>query len=174
VSKQKSKVVHKNRIFSVEEKPVKINGRTVHIFSVKRLNSVAILAISAKGRIILEKQYRPAVGNKVYEIPAGYIRKGEKPKVAAQRELKEETGYTALEMQEITYTYPSPGILNTKEYLFIAHDLRSGKTNFDKNENINIKEVSLKEALKLVKNRKIVDSKTLLAIFYYQYLIGCN
>ncbi len=87
-------------------------------YHMSRPDYVLILAISDKNRIIIEKQYRRGVDDMVYELPAGWIDKGESPLQAALRELKEETGYSG-RGDEVHELYPQPSFCSMKAYVVI-------------------------------------------------------
>ncbi|MGD0728672.1 MAG: NUDIX hydrolase [Candidatus Micrarchaeaceae archaeon] len=163
-----SRIVHRNRLWSVEEFDVLIKNRRSRMYKIISPNTVTILPIANNGNIVLEMQYRPAINKIIYEIPAGHIDKGESALHAAVREVEEETGFKANKMTLLTYFYPSPGILKRKEFLFLAGKLTKGKLALEDDEIIKTKEVTLKKALALIKTGKIVDAKTIIGILYYK------
>ena len=131
-------------------------------------NSVGILPLIGKNKIVLIKQYRFPAKRELWEIPAGMLKKNEKPRITARRELKEETGFEAERIVKIAEFYKSPGYDTEYMHLFKANRLKKGKQHLDQEELINkVKVFSLKEALKMIKNKKIVDAKTILAILLY-------
>ena len=131
-------------------------------------NSVGILPLVGKDKVVLVKQYRFPVKKELWEIPAGALEKNENPMRAAKRELKEETGLEAKKLLKIAEFYKSPGYNSEYMYLFKASQFKKGKQRLDYDELINrVKVFSLKEALKMIKNKKIVDAKTILAILLY-------
>lgn len=162
-----SKILLKRKVFTVKEVDIAVRKRKMTADVIVESNTVAILPITRKGYMLLEVQYRPPIGKRIYEIPAGHIEKGEKPTDSAIRELEEETGFKTGKIKELTYFYPSPGLLSKKEYFFIAEKLTKGKTSFDKDEQIITKEMKISQALKYIKSGKIVDAKTIIAILYY-------
>jgi ADP-ribose pyrophosphatase len=169
-----SKILLKRKIFTVEEVDTTVRKRKMSADIVVEHNTVAILPITRKGYMLVELQYRPAIGKKIYEIPAGHMEKNEKPVDCARRELEEETGFKAGRLRQINYFYPSPGLLSKKEYFFIAEQLTKGKTSFDKHEDIITKEMSIPTDLKYIKSGKIVDAKTIIAILYYKHFMSSS
>jgi ADP-ribose pyrophosphatase len=120
-----------------------------------------------KDKVILIRQFRFAINKEIWEIPAGMLRKGEKPEVGAKRELKEETGYEARKIKKIGEFYFTPGHSNEYMYLFLTRELKKGEQSLEKGEKIKeVKIFSKKEVLKMIKSRKIVDAKTILALFF--------
>jgi ADP-ribose pyrophosphatase len=129
--------------------------------------TVGILPLIEKDKIVLIRQFRFPIKKEIWEIPAGKLDNGEKPELGAKRELKEETGYQAKELRKIGEFYLSPGYSSEYMYLFLAKGLEKGKQSLDEGEKIKeVKIFSKKEVLKMIKTRKIVDAKTILALFF--------
>jgi ADP-ribose pyrophosphatase len=70
------------------------------------------------GKVLLVRQFRYAYGESIYEIPAGKLEQGENPIFAAARELEEEAGIKAKELQLLYVVYPTPGYTNEKIYIY--------------------------------------------------------
>jgi ADP-ribose pyrophosphatase len=169
------KIVHSNRLFKVERQNILVRGKRVDYYRVLKNNTSAILPLIDKSHILLERQLRSPVGLKVYEIPAGHLKKGDTPLRAAKRELEEETGYKCSKIRLLTVTYPSPGILSSKEYIFVAEGLRKGRLHLDKDEEISLIGVSLEIAIDMIKSGEISDAKSIVAILYYcNFILGQN
>ncbi len=81
---------------------------------------INIIAVTDKGQIILERQWRQALGVVSLEIPAGVVEEGETPLEAAQRELAEETGYTGGSWTELLTIAPNPGVMTNMCHCFVA------------------------------------------------------
>jgi ADP-ribose pyrophosphatase len=134
---------------------------------VKFPKTVGILPLIGKDKIVLIRQFRFPINKEIWEIPAGKLDRGEEPEIGAKRELKEETGYEARELKKIGEFYLSPGYSTEYMYLFLARRLKKGEQNLDKGEKIKeVKIFSKKEVLEMIKTRKIVDAKTILALFF--------
>lgn len=129
-------------------------------------SACAIIAVNQKDEILLVKQYRKAIEEFIYELPAGLINIAEEPIECAFRELKEETGYEAKNMEQIYEFYTSPGFTNEKVYLFMASDLIQTSTNFDEDECIETIAVGTDEIKKMIETNKINDAKTLIGLLY--------
>jgi ADP-ribose pyrophosphatase len=130
--------------------------------------AVAIVAATEDGEIVMIKQYRKAVDDLIYEIPAGLIEYGENPKDAALRELEEETGYRAGKIEYLSEFYTSPGFCNEKIHVFLATQLEQVGQNLDDGEDIEYFNVKLEEAIKMIKLGDIVDAKTISSILLYK------
>lgn len=131
---------------------------------VEHKGAAAILAVDDDNKIILVRQYRKAVENFLYEVPAGKLEINEDPLNCASRELIEETGYCANKIEKITEFYTCPGFCNEKLYLYKATELKQVEHNRDDDEFIEIVKVSIEEAKEMVKQNKIIDAKTQIAI----------
>lgn len=132
-------------------------------------SAVAILAITQDQRVVLVEQYRPPVGHRVVEIPAGLAgdiqgQEDEALLVAAQRELREETGYIASEWTELCGTYSSPGLTDERIVLFLAQGLnRVEAGGGDPSEEIVVHEVPLEEVFQWLRERNADPDIKLLA-----------
>jgi ADP-ribose pyrophosphatase len=168
-----SKLAYDGKVFSVFTDKVEEPGGRVNTRDVIRHNgSVVILALDeskdAKDPdIILERQYRHAAGQFLYELPAGRIDAGEAPLAAAKREMIEETGYRAKRWKLLTKYFASPGFLGEWMQIYLARDLHAGAAAPEPDEHIEIFRMPLSEALGLIGARKIHDGKTLIGLLLY-------
>lgn len=137
---------------------------------VKHQNAVGILAITNSGKILLERQWRSPAQRSMIEIPAGKIDDGETAEETAIRELNEETRYRAKSLKLIGGFYSSAGFTDEYMYMYLANDLSRVDNELpkDEGENLELLEYSLSEALKAINEGIIVDSKTVIAIYYCQ------
>lgn len=164
------KKIFQAKYFKLEEMDIKDNVHYHKYYRINKLDEALILPFVDKKNIIIEEQYRPPINKKLYELPCGHIEQGEKPEVAARRELKEETGYIAGRMRFLAKYYISPGLMTTIGYLYLATDLHKGRQSLDKDEQLSVKKMDFEKLLKLVKSNKIVDHKTMFAVAYYKLL----
>lgn len=165
------KKLYGNSFFNVFEKDFVFNKNNIKSYIIKKGNVVGILPILNGNKIVLEKQYRVPSNRYLYEIPAGHIEENETPIEAAKRELKEETGYTAKTFKKMYNFYSSPGLLTENIQLFVATGLKHGKRSLDKDEDITIKIMSFDKVVKMLKDGKINDAKTIIAILYIEKLL---
>ncbi len=133
---------------------------------VEHPGGAVILAYTDENHIILIKQFRYPAGQELIELPAGKLEKGEEPIVCAKRELTEETGYEAKNWEYLGYIFSTPGFCNEKIHLFKATDLTYKGTHFDEFELMENLITSTTDAIKMVKEGKITDSKTVFGIFH--------
>jgi ADP-ribose pyrophosphatase len=167
-AKIEQKWVHRGRFIQIrhdtivmEEPPPKIWDIIIHP------GAVAILPIDKQGRFILVEQWRRAIEKITIELPAGLLEKGEAPITCAQRELQEETGFRAGQLTPFGGCYPAPGLSTEYIHLFLAKDLEKEPLHADDTDGIDVRAVSVDEALKLIKEGQICDAKTILCILRY-------
>ncbi len=153
----------------IEEHVLEPSGVRTRRDIVRHSGSVVILAVEENGaepRILLERQYRHAAGQLLWELPAGRIDEGETDLHAAKRELLEETGYTASRWRSILRFYASPGFLAETMNLYSARGLRPGKAQPEADEVIHIRMVRLSAAVGMVMRGAIKDAKTICGILW--------
>src|SRR5207302_8271202 len=110
---------------------------------------------------------RLAVGETLWEIPAGTLEEGEAPETAAVRELREETGYQAAHWRKLAEFFPSPGVLSERMHLFLARDLTPGPLRLQPDEELEPKIVAWSDALRWALDGTIRDAKTLVALLLW-------
>jgi ADP-ribose pyrophosphatase len=160
-----SERIYEGRILNLRKDLVQVkDGKTSYREIVEHNGGVALAAITPEGKMVLVKQYRKAAEKAVLEVPAGKIEKGEDHRLTAERELKEETGYTAGKISFITSFYSSIGYSTEVIYLYLATELTPGETEFDENEAIDILEYDLAALKNMVLHNEIEDAKTIAAI----------
>jgi ADP-ribose pyrophosphatase len=163
-------VLHDSRVFQlVSDEIVEPSGARVRRDIVRHPGSVVILALDERGsepRVLLIRQYRYAADQELWELPAGRIDEGEEPLGAAQRELAEETGYTASEWKPALLYYASPGFVDETMSMFAARGLRKGKASPEDDECITSRLVPLAQAMQWVMNGKIHDGKAIVGVLW--------
>ena len=117
-------------------------------------------------QILLLRQYRYAAGGYLYEIPAGRLDPDEAPLACAVRELKEETGCTAKQIEPLTTMVTTPGFTDERIHLFMATDLTMGQAEREKDEFADVVVMRLSEALELIQRGEIIDGKTAFGILF--------
>jgi ADP-ribose pyrophosphatase len=163
-------LLYNGRFFKLYKSKIKIKGKSIEYEKMLEPKVVVILPIENR-KIIIEKQYRPAINKFIYELPAGHIEKGERPEKAAKRELLEETGYIAKELYFMFKAYPEPGISTSLHNFFYATKLSKSARNLDKDEIISTIKVSLDESISMIKKGEIIDMKSIAAILFYKNFI---
>ena len=130
--------------------------------------AVAILAILDDGRVLLERQYRYPIAQAVIEIPAGKLNTGEDPLLCAQRELQEETGYTAKHWSKIRRIHPVISYSTEFIDIYLAEGLSQGPARLDEEEFLDVFASPLEELLNWVETGKITDVKTIISTYWLE------
>jgi ADP-ribose pyrophosphatase len=167
-----SERIYEGRILNLRKDKVHVkDNKTSYREIVEHNGGVALAAVTPEGKMVMVRQYRKAAEKAVLEVPAGKIEKEEDHRITAERELKEETGYSAGRVEFITSFYSSIGYSTEVIYLYFATDLTPGDTDFDDNESIEILEYDLKELKDMVLHGEIEDAKTIAAILLVESYI---
>ncbi|MGA2753302.1 MAG: NUDIX hydrolase [Terracidiphilus sp.] len=168
-----SEVVFQCPLFKVlHDKLIEPGGRRNERDVIRHNGSVVILALdNAKSKkdpwIVMERQYRHAANQYLWELPAGKIEPDEDPLEAAKRELAEETGYRAKKWRPLVEYYASPGFLGESMKVFLAEGLEPGEAQPEEDEQIELRLVKLSEVLKRIEKGAILDGKTLSSVLLY-------
>lgn len=117
-------------------------------------------------QVLMIRQYRYAAEDYLLEIPAGRLNPGEDPRDCALRELKEETGCSAEQVDHLFTMYTTPGFTDEKIHLFMATDLVTGEMKHEADEFLDLEPMLLSRALELVEAGEIKDAKTALGLLY--------
>lgn len=153
------------------EKHLMPDGRSVTFEIIRHPGGAAVLPLFEDGRVLLIRQFRPAVGRMIYEIPAGRLEPGEPARDCAARELTEEVGYVAAELVPLGGCWSTVGFCDEYIHLFLARGLSERPRCLEPDEFIELCPLSLDEALRLVASGEVDDSKTQLALLRYQLLV---
>lgn len=105
---------------------------------VARTNAVVVVATERDGSVVLVRQFRPATGKHLLELPAGKLDGGEDPETAARRELEEETGLRGGTWDRGPALWATPGFCEERMYLFFARDLEPGDADLQDGEDIEL------------------------------------
>ena len=132
---------------------------------------VGILAIDEKQNVLLVQQYRYGASTFLWEIPAGKLEYGEDPFECAVRELSEETGCTAENMEFLGKLSPSPAIMSEIIYIYMATGLKNGDKHLDTDEFLDVVRIPLEQALQMVFSGEITDAKTQIALLKANQLL---
>jgi ADP-ribose pyrophosphatase len=168
-----SKVVYQGSLFRVlHDKLIEPGGKKSERDVIRHNGSVVILAVDkSKSKkdpwIVMERQYRHAAQQFLWELPAGKLDAGEEPLTGAQRELEEETGYRAKKWKPLVEYYGSPGFLGESMKVFLAEGLLAGDAHPEEDEEIEFRLVKLSEIVKMIEKGAIKDGKTLCSVLLY-------
>src|SRR5258708_35799935 len=138
---------------------------------VTHLGSGVVLPVLPDGRILLIQQYRHATRQYLWELVAGRMDPGETPKIAAARELIEETGYRAKSLRVFLDVFPTPGFLEERMFILLAEGLTAGEAEPEEDEKIISRAYSREQLEEMIRTGKLRDAKSIPGIlFYFRFL----
>ena len=161
-----SAVVYDNPWIKVfDEKVLNPNGGESQYGRVHfKSKAIAIVPLDENGNTWLVGQHRYTTGEYTWEVPMGGSDVGEAPLETAKRELKEETGLNAGKLEQIMRLHPSNSITDEEGFVFVATDLELGETDFDDDENLQVRKLPLTDAIEMVKKNEITDAMSVAAL----------
>ncbi len=162
-----TKWAYQGRIVQLKLETYRFGDRLKIAEIVHRPHSVVIVPIDSQGRILFIQQWRRAIGEVPIELPAGTIEKGEQPLSCAERELREETGFTAKKIKPLGGFHSAPGYCTEYLHLFLAEELHPSPLSCDDDEMIDLLPLTWKEAKKKIETNEIHDAKTIAGILKY-------
>jgi len=182
-AEEQEQMIHSETLFEcnlfrvVHDKLIEPGGRPSERHIIRHHGSVVILAMdTTKSKrdpwIVMERQYRHAARQFLWELPAGKLEPGEDPLAGAQRELEEETGYRAKKWRPLVNYWASPGFLGESMQVFIAEGLVAGDAHPEDDEQIDFRLVKLSDAVKMIEKGAILDGKTLCSVLLYTRLLA--
>jgi ADP-ribose pyrophosphatase len=165
-----SKLVYDGKVFEVVSDKVKEpSGITAQRDIIRHSGSVVVLAIDEDGdepQVLLERQFRYAAQDYLWELPAGRIDPGETPLAGAKRELIEETGYRARHWRRALFFYASPGFLDETMAIYLARQLTLGEAEPEDDEAIECQLIRLSQAIEMIFRGTIRDGKTIAGVLW--------
>lgn len=148
------------------------NGNPATREVIRHIGAVAVVPVTDDGNVIVERQFRYPLHEVITEIPAGKLDSAAEDRLsAAQRELREETGYTADNWQELGDFHPTPAYCDENITLYLATGLHLGQRELDEDEFLNVVAVPLEELVADIMAGRITDGKTQTAILKAYYLL---
>lgn len=166
-----SKEIFNGRVIRVTLDKVQLeDGTTSTREVVHHHGGACVLPVDADGNVTMVRQFRYALGEELWELPAGKLEAGEDPFEAAKRELSEECGLTADTYTELGVVYPTVGYDSERIYLWAAEGLHAVGQHLDAGEFLDVVKMPFAQALGLVMDGTIKDSKTQIALLKYAQL----
>jgi ADP-ribose pyrophosphatase len=168
MSNNQRTLLQSRRFTVVEETVVGRDGQPASLDYIQHPGAVAILPLLDGERVCLIRSRRLTLARTIIEIPAGTREPDETPLETARRELIEETGYRAAELEELITFYPSPGITDERMWVYVARGLTPGDHAREPNEEIENLVVLWADALAMLDRRAIEDAKTIIALLAFE------
>jgi ADP-ribose pyrophosphatase len=170
--KIKSTRIYTGKIVSLDVDTVRFpDGSTGELEMIRHSGASAVVPFLSDPRgddpqVLMIRQYRYAADGYLFEIPAGRLDHGEAPRDCAVRELKEETGCTAEQVDYLITLYTTPGFTDEKIHLFMATGLSTGETKHEVDEFLDLQPMPLSRALEMVERGEIQDAKTIIGLLF--------
>lgn len=140
---------------------------------IRHIGAVCVIPVTEKNEVIVERQYRYPLDRVILEIPAGKLDAPDEDRLSAiQRELREETGYTADEWTEIGPFHPAPAYSDEYITMYLARGLHKGEQHLDEDEFLDVYTVPLSDLVADVMAGKISDAKTQVCILKAARILG--
>jgi len=149
------------------------NGENAYREIIRHIGAVCVIPVTEKNEVIMERQYRYPIGRVTTEIPAGKLDSREEDRLSAiQRELREETGFSADEWTFLGDFYGAPAYSDERISMYMARKLHRGERELDDDEFLDVFTVPLQELVEDVMSGKIEDAKTQTAILKAARILG--
>lgn len=158
--------MHEGKVFRLVRENVTLeNGVTIDLDIIHHPGASAIVPLTENKTLLMIKQYRHAVGDFIWEIPAGTLDPDETPLHCAKRELIEETGFSARAWQKLGEITPLPGYSDERIHIFLATNLTPASQDLDMDEILHVHRVGFDDAVDMVHRGEIEDGKTISGLF---------
>lgn len=162
-----SKEIYKGRVVKLRVDNVRLpDSRQSTREIIEHPGAVAIIALDEQENVIMVRQYRKSAEEVMLEIPAGTREGDEDPLLCAQRELLEETGFTADHWQKVLSYYSAPGFCTEYLHIYSASGLHQGVGHTDDDEFVEMVRIPLQEAYKMIFTGEIKDGKSIIGLQY--------
>ena len=164
------RTMYQGRVIRLVREVLQVRDRRLVRETILHPGAVVIIPRVDRSHLVFIRQYRRAVGRTLLELPAGTLDPPESPRVCAQRELEEETGFRAKRLRRVGAFYPAPGLLSEQMTLFLADGLTPGPAHPEADEMIRPVVLSLREAMAKIRSGAICDAKTILGVWFVRGL----
>lgn len=143
------------------------NGKVFEAMALEFRTWAVVLALTKKQEVVLIRQYRHGAQDIFWELPGGVVDEGENPLDGAQRELLEETGYTASNMIEVGKFYPNPALQTNLMYGYLTYDVeKTDIQELDEAEDIEVHLVPLDELISMTKRGEFLNGLQVAVLFH--------
>ncbi len=167
-----SKEIFSGRVFKVTVDTIREGETTYQREVVHHPGSAVIIPLFDDGTIGLVRQYRHPAVRYLLEAPAGTLNRGEVPEDGAARELEEELGCVAGQMEKLSEFFVSPGFLEEKMWVFLATDLTQTQQQLEDDEILELVRIPFTQALSMITTGEIEDAKTIIGVMLAAPRVG--
>ena len=164
--------VFEGRVFKVTVDSVSEGELTYQREVVHHPGSAVIVPVHDDGTVVLVRQYRHPAVRYLLEVPAGTLADGERPEAGAARELQEELGLVADQLEKLSEFFVSPGFLEEKMWVYLATGLSEGKAHPDEDELLDVVRLPIGDALEMITSGEIQDAKTIIGLILAAPRVG--
>jgi ADP-ribose pyrophosphatase len=162
---EKSEWIYRGRAVALRADTVRLpNGKETRLEIIEHTGSVVLVPVDAMNAIWFVRQYRHATGGELLELPAGTVEPGEQPAACASRELREEIGMSANEIEHLGAFYLAPGYSTEYMHVYLARDLRIDPLPGDEDEILKPEKFSWQDVQKMLREGVFQDAKTITAL----------
>ncbi|MCZ7601952.1 MAG: NUDIX hydrolase [Melioribacteraceae bacterium] len=166
----KSDILFKGKVFDLKVDEIKYDstGNTGRREVAIHPGGAVVVAVTNQNKIIMVRQFRYPFQEWILELPAGKLDNNEEPQLCAERELTEETGYSAGKISKLGHIYTTPGFCNEILHIYLAENLTAGEhAREEGEEGMEIFEFTIDEIKQKIASGEIVDAKTISGIMMY-------
>ncbi|HLO28341.1 MAG TPA: NUDIX hydrolase [Anaerolineales bacterium] len=161
----KSEILLQGRAFKIRRDYLKTpDGRETKLEIIEHGGSVVIIPVDDENNLLFVRQYRHAAGGDLLELPAGTRDEKEPFEVCAAREIREETGMEAAQLQKLGEFYLAPGYSTEFMVVFLATGLKENPLPADDDEFLEVEKIPVKRALEMAEHGAVPDAKSLAAL----------
>ena len=170
-----SEVVYQGRVFDVRRDQVRMpSGRLAYLDVVAHRGAVTIIPVDEQGQIWFIRQYRHPALSTLLELPAGVKEPGEAPETSALREIREEIGMAARQIQKVGEFFLAPGYSTEYMHVYLARDLVPDRLEGDEDEYLSVERVPCEHAYQLAESGAIQDAKSLAALLLVRPILASS
>ena len=162
------------RVFKVTVDTISEGDLTYQRDVVHHPGSAVIVPVHDDGTVALVRQYRHPAVRYLLEVPAGTLNDGERPEAGAARELEEELGLIAEQLEKLSEFFVSPGFLEEKMWVYLATGLSEGKAQPDEDEVLDVVRLPIGDALEMITSGEIQDAKTIIGLILAAPRVGSS